>query len=82
MIFIKFSILIHSASVFKKIIPLHLIFKETKMDFKIIRCLIKHQTELQRKLRIFSMEFAIDQALKIYSGGLDFGRFSRETFII
>lgn len=42
------------------------------MDFKNFSMPFDIDSEYQKKVAYFSMEFAIDQALKIYSGGLGF----------
>jgi starch phosphorylase len=42
------------------------------MDFKTSRCLYSINPSYSKRTAYFSMEFAIDQALKIYSGGLGF----------
>ena len=43
-----------------------------KMDFKNFEMPFSINTDYSKKVAYFSMEFAIDQALKIYSGGLGF----------
>ena len=53
---------------------MHLILKETKKWILKLSDAFIASTELQaKKVAYFSMEFAIDQALKIYSGGWIFG---------
>ena len=42
------------------------------MDFKNFTMPFSINSEYSKKVAYFSMEFAIDQALKIYSGGLGF----------
>ena len=44
------------------------------MDFKNYTMPYRINPDYSKKVAYFSMEFAIDQALKIYSGGLGFWR--------
>lgn len=53
-----------------------------KMDFKNFQMPFRINPQFEKKVAYFSMEFAIDQALKIYSGGLGFlaGSHMRSAF--
>lgn len=51
---------------------MQLILKKRKMDFKNYQMPFGINPNYSKKVAYFSMEFAIDQALKIYSGGLGF----------
>ncbi len=53
-------------------IHLQLLKKYVKMDFKNFQMPFSINPDYSKKVAYFSMEFAIDQALKIYSGGLGF----------
>lgn len=51
---------------------MQLLKKYVKMDFKNFQMPFSINPDYSKKVAYFSMEFAIDQALKIYSGGLGF----------